>query len=118
MSSFSLPDGMPAPALHVERLMEKHGISNLSILHADIQGAELHMLHQVENLLAARRIEHLFISTHWLKIHEQCREVLLRHGYTFVAEHTLEESYTIDGLLVARSPALPTLEVDVSKRQA
>jgi FkbM family methyltransferase len=116
-SSFILPDGTSTPALDVATLMAQHGILNLSILHADIQGAELHMLRQVEALLAARRIEHLFISTHWQKLHEQCREVLLEHGYTFVAEHTPAESYTIDGLLVARSPSLPPLEVAVSRRQ-
>lgn len=111
-------DNLLIPSIDVESMMEKHGIKTLSILHSDTQGAELHLLHQVENLLATRRIDHLFISTHWQKIHEQCREVLQGHGYTFVAEHTPEESYTIDGLLVARSPMLSPVEIAVSRRQS
>jgi len=106
-----------APALDVEEVMKKHGIANLSILHADIQGAELHLLRQVANLLKTQRIDHLFISTHWQALHNQCREFLVSLGYNFVAEHTPAESYTIDGLLVARSPSLPTLRVDMDRRR-
>lgn len=113
---FQFSDKLTVPSLNVETMMEKHGIKTLSVLHADIQGAELHLLHQIEPLLAGRRIEHLFISTHWELLHVQCREILRAHGYSFVAEHTPAESFTIDGLLVARSPFLPTMRVDVSRR--
>lgn len=113
---FQFSDKLAVPSLDVETMMEKHGIKTLSVLHADIQGAELHLLHQIETLLAARRIEHLFVSTHWQSLHSQCREILQAHGYSFVAEHTPAESYTIDGLLVARSPSLPAMRVDVSRR--
>lgn len=113
-----LSDNLIVPSLDVETIMEKHGIKTLSVLHTDIQGAELHLLHQIETLLAARRIEHLFISTHWESLHVQCREILQAHGYSFVAEHTPAESYTIDGLLVARSPSLPPMTVSISRNKA
>jgi FkbM family methyltransferase len=111
-------DNLLIPSIDVEAMMEKHGLKTLSVLHADIQGAELPLLHQIETLLAARRIEHLFISTHWDSLHLQCREILQAHGYHFVAEHTPSESFTIDGLLVARSPKLPPMKVTVSRNIA
>lgn len=113
-----LSGNLMVPSLDVETIMEKHGIKTLSVLHTDIQGAELHLLHQIETLLAARRIEHLFISTHWESLHVQCREILQAHGYSFIAEHTPAESYTIDGLLVARSPSLPPMTVSISRNKA
>jgi len=111
-------DNLLIPSIDVEAMMEKHGIKTLSVLHADIQGAELPLLHQIEKLLTARRIEHLFISTHWDSLHVQCREILQAHGYHFVAEHPPSESFTIDGLLVARSPKLPPMKVTISRNIA
>ena len=104
------------PSLTVAGLMEKYGIEQLSILHADIQGAEYDMLEAAAPLLAARRIDNLFVSTHWLEIHDRCRALLESHGYLFVAEHTPEESFSVDGLIVARSPLLPELKVSISHR--
>lgn len=104
------------PSVTVVGLMEKYGIEHLSLLHADIQGAEYDMLEAAAPLLAARRIDHLFVSTHWLEIHDRCKALLESHGYLFVAEHTPEESFTVDGLIVARSPLLPELTVSISHR--
>ena len=108
--------GVAVPDLTVEGLMGRHGFGRLSILHADIQGAELTMLKAADGLLAARRIDHLFVSTHWPAIHRSCQEFLAGHGYRFVAEHSPEESFSFDGLIVARSPLLPPLEIPIQKR--
>jgi FkbM family methyltransferase len=104
------------PHVSVAGLMDKYGLEKLSILHADIQGAELEMLKEAEPLLAARKIDHLFVSTHWLEIHRECRDLLQSHGYRLVAEHSPEESFTIDGLIVARSPDLPPFQVQIHRR--
>lgn len=104
------------PSVSVSGLMEKYGFERLSILHADIQGAELPMLEDAAPMLAARRIENLVVSTHWPAVHERCRALLAGHGYHFVADHTPEESFTIDGLIVARSPELPPFTVPILKR--
>jgi hypothetical protein len=49
-------------------------------------------------------------------MHRSCREFLAGHGYRFVAEHSPEESFSFDGLIVARSPLLPPLEIPIQKR--
>lgn len=103
------------PSLSVEGLMEKYSIGHLSILHADIQGAEYDMLEAAAPLLSAHRIDYLFVSTHWLALHHRCKALLESHGYRFVAEHTPEESFTVDGLIVAHSPLLPDLKVEIRK---
>lgn len=116
--AWDFENGVSIPALSVPELMARHGFERLTILHADIQGAELTMLKEADELFAGRRIDYLFVSTHWPAIHAKCRSFLDAHGYRFIAEHTPEESYSFDGLLVACSPELDPFEVAIHKRDA
>ena len=60
----------------------------------------------------------LFISTHEGQ-HDACRAAVLEQDYVLLAEHTIAESYSVDGLLVARRRELPGMEpVGISKKRA
>jgi hypothetical protein len=55
----------------------------------------------------------VFVSTHrWLEesarrdTHQDCLELLRRHGYRRVAEHTPEQIFSVDGLIVAKAPGV------------
>lgn len=95
------------PQVSVDELVAREKIPCLDILHADIQGSELEMLQGATSCIENKRIGFVFISTHHHAIsgdpliHQRCREFLLDHGGTILADHIVSESYSGDGLLVA-----------------
>lgn len=112
------PNYIP-PLVTVDELMQRHMVEHLYILHSDIQGAEGKMLEGAERALARQCIDYVVISTHDYSVHTGCREYLAGHGYRILAEHTPNESYTYDGLLVACSPAVVNPPVfQIHKRTA
>ena len=101
------------PCVAIDDFLAQEGITFLDILHADIQGAELEMLEGCRRSLMENRIGYLFVSTHADK-HAECLAVIRRAGYQLVAEHSVEESCSGDGLIVARSehsPQIPAVEI-------
>ena len=102
------------PRFTVPEFMDRKGLRRINLLHADIQGYEEQMLTEAADLLARRRIDWVFVSTHG-KRHWPCREILTDAGYHMVAEHDLAESASMDGLLVAQNPDLPQIpKIDIS----
>ncbi len=90
------------PYYSVDFLMEKHKISHLNILHSDIQGFELKMLDGCATALHDGAIDYFFISTHSNQLHSQCIERLRSFDYDIVCDANLDESYSVDGLIVAK----------------
>ena len=62
-------------------------------------------------------IDFLFISTHSNELHAECIRILQSHGYSILASADLEQTYSVDGLIVARGPRvfLPA-ELAISKK--
>ena len=103
----------------VDPFCERNGIEHLAILHSDIQGAELEMLRGAEKLLARKGADWIFISTHSNKLHCECVDLLSSFGYTIMASANLDETYSVDGLIVAKAHAglLPgALEISKKSR--
>ena len=116
MADQSDPTGN-TPTLTVDEIMQTQKIQHLAILHADIQGYEHAMLQGAQITLQQQQADFIFISTHSNELHAQCREALLSHDYTIVADANLDESYSWDGLLVAKSPQAPSLPaLSITKR--
>jgi hypothetical protein len=92
--------------VNVDAFCRRRGIEHLSILHSDIQGAEADMLRGAASMLAGRKIDYVFISTHDNPLHRQCMEILEGHGYVVLASADCDETYSDDGLVVARSPSV------------
>lgn len=107
--------GEELPRYTVREFMELKGLDRITLLHSDIQGHEEEMLSTAEDVLAEHLIDYLFISTHGRR-HPACKTILERHGYRIIAEHSVGESASADGLLVAQSPELPEIGgIDVSR---
>jgi hypothetical protein len=94
------------PTFNVDYLMKKHNISFVDILHSDIQGYEYKMLQGAAEAIRSHKIGYIFISTHSNLLHEQCMQHLLQNGFDILCSANLNETYSWDGLLVARSKAL------------
>ncbi|CAN5482491.1 hypothetical protein BH10PSE7_BH10PSE7_15650 [soil metagenome] len=104
------------PAVSVQELMSRQGLERLTVLHADIQGAEEALLTQARPLLERRSIDYLLVSTHSEQLHSRCLNIFRDVGYRIIAEHTPEESYSFDGLIAVQSTDTPILEVSITKR--
>ncbi len=100
----------------VDSLLAAERLPRIGILHADIQGHEVQMLHGAETALREKSIDWVFISTHGENIHQRCLQILRGHGYAIAAEHTPGESFSVDGLIVASSRQQKPLGT-ISRRQ-
>jgi hypothetical protein len=90
----------------VDQIVAEEKVDFLHMLHADVQGFEHEMLLGARKTLADRRVGYVFISTHSAELHATCADVLRSHDLKILADATPAQSYSFDGLLVARSPAV------------
>jgi len=97
----SKPQSNPA-TISVDSFCLAHGIRHLNILHSDIQGYELAMLEGACEMLQEGRVDFVFISTHSNQLHNLCLHRLLSFGYVILASVNLDETYSADGLIVAK----------------
>lgn len=81
-------------------------LTHINILHSDIQGLEENMLKGAKKALSEKLIDFLFISTHDNSIHERCIEILNSFNYVIVTSINIDESFSVDGLIVACSPKI------------
>ena len=109
----------------VDGLMARERLDRVDVLLCDAQGAELAMLDGARAALAAGRIRFLVISTHHHsicgdpQIHQRCLDVLHDAGAHIVAEHTITESFSGDGLIVASTdPRDRGLHLSLSRARA
>ena len=92
-------------------------VQHLSIVHADIQGAELEMLHGAEEMFSQRAIDYVFISSHSNELHRDCIKFVEGYDYIIVADADLDDTFSYDGLIVARNPSAPApREMSISRR--
>lgn len=104
----------------IDGLMRDLSLPHITVLHADIQGAELALLRGAIQTIKSGKIQWLFLSTHHHSIsgdpltHQRCLHFLTDHGAQIIDEHSVSESFSGDGLIVAhfgaavpfRSPAI------------
>jgi hypothetical protein len=103
----------------VDPFCERNGIEHPAILHADIQGGEVDMLAGAKMLLRRKAVDWVFISTHSNKLHYECVEILKSYGYLVMASADLDETYSTDGLIVAKADAAlepATIEISSKRR--
>jgi hypothetical protein len=95
-----------ARKIEIDSFLEENRIEHVAILHSDIQGSEYEMLKSAVRSMELEKIDYFFISTHSEKIHADCMDFLEKYHYTIIAEHSPEQSYSVDGLIAARRSAL------------
>jgi hypothetical protein len=92
--------------ISVDDFCRDNNIKRLNILHADIQGHELSMLEGARNMLSMHKIDYLFISTHSTSLHDECMKYIVALDYETIASADLDETFSYDGLIVAKNPSL------------
>lgn len=85
----------------VDYFTEKN-IDYVDILHSDIQGYELEMLHQVSTYFSERKIKYIFISTHSNPLHYSCIDFLKSHNYKILCSCDYDsETFQFDGFILS-----------------
>lgn len=95
------------PVWDFAKLLEEVGTGCIDILHMDTQGAELPFLLSIARTPYHGRLRFVVISTHHQSIsgsattHRDCLSALISMGAFILSEHSVEESFSGDGLIVA-----------------
>jgi FkbM family methyltransferase len=101
------------PCVSVPDIVTTYALKHLDLLHCDVQGAELDVLESCAELAATGRLGWVVVSTHTHHIshdpltHQRCVVVLRQAGATILAEHDVHESFSGDGLIVAKFGPVP-----------
>lgn len=110
MMSFAPDDGsdpIDLPTYDLRALLELIGEPRVDLLLADIQGGEIALLEHSIELLRTGVVRFMVVSTHDLAItgsamtHQHVLSMLLDAGAHIICEHTVSESVSGDGLVVA-----------------
>lgn len=95
------------PCYDIDAILELCEQHTIEVLHADVQGAELPLLDSAKTAIEQKRIRFAVVSTHHSSIsgssttHEDCLSKMLSLGGRILAEHSVQESFSGDGLIVA-----------------
>ncbi|GIL39157.1 FkbM family methyltransferase [Roseiterribacter gracilis] len=95
------------PVRSVDMIVDELRLRRVDLLHVDIQGAETAMLEGAQRLISAGKLRFLIVSTHHWKIsgdpltHQRCVRRIEQLGGRILAEHSVAESASGDGLIVA-----------------
>jgi FkbM family methyltransferase len=95
------------PIMSVDGLVKKYKIGYLDILHMDVQGVELDALKGALHTIKKAKLRFVFVSTHHYLFsgspmtHGDCLKFIKDNGGHIIASHTIPESFSGDGLIVA-----------------
>jgi len=90
----------------IDDFVAEQNIQYIDILHSDIQGFEVEMLEGARTTITEDKIGYFFICRHGNDVHEKYRQYLLKHNFKILASANNDETYSSDGLLVAKSASI------------
>ena len=119
------PNPIDLPSHDLDSLLAACAIEQVDVLLSDIQGGEVPLLIRASERLRQGAVRFLIVSTHDLWItgsattHQQVLDILLWSGAHIIAEHSVSESYSGDGLIVASfDPRDRDMTVDLSHNRS
>ncbi|MDB5366632.1 MAG: FkbM family methyltransferase [Rhodospirillales bacterium] len=109
------------PMRSVDAIVDELRLRRIDLLHVDIQGFETAMLEGARRLIGSGNLRFLIVSTHHWKIsgdaltHQRCVRRIEQLGGRILLEHSVPESASGDGLIVAsfdaRDADMPPIEI-------
>lgn len=99
----------------VDEFMRTTSRKNLTLLHSDIQGHEIHMLNGASESLNSNLIDYIFLSTHSSKIHQLSIDILKGFDYRIEISSNFDGHTTSsDGFILASSGKVDQIFKDFS----
>ncbi len=95
------------PIISVDKIVEQNKLKKLDLLHMDVQGHELQAIMGAKKTIEKSKLRFLIVSTHHYSIsgdprtHFKCAELIESLGGHIIANHTVLESFSGDGLIAA-----------------
>jgi FkbM family methyltransferase len=109
----------------VDGFAKRTNIQKIDLLHMDVQGVELDALVGASESIKKGMVRFIIVSTHHYMFsgdpmtHKKCMDFIESHGGTIIASHTILESFSGDGLIVASFDAKDTnMTIDMSYNHA
>lgn len=94
----------------LDQFVQERNISQIDLLHSDIQGYELEMLDGSIYSFKNKIIKYLFLSTHSEDLHNDALKFLDTYSYIIeVTSNLLSHTTSMDGFIMARSPDVSPL---------
>lgn len=91
--------------LRIDDFVAAKSLAHLDVFHCDIQGFEIEMLGGATKFFSTYTADHVFISTHGQKIHDEVVSTLSAHGYRIEISSGYDTHTTSsDGFVLATSP--------------
>lgn len=119
------PNPVDMPSHDLDSLLAACEITEVDVLLSDIQGSEVPLLIKASERLRQGVVRFLVVSTHDLSItgsastHQQVLDILLWSGAHIIAEHSVSESFSGDGLIVASfDPRDRDMRIEVSHNRS
>ncbi|HBU02842.1 MAG TPA: hypothetical protein DEB20_10045 [Acidimicrobiaceae bacterium] len=119
------PNPVDLPSHDLESLLATCEIEKVDVLLSDIQGGEVPLLIRASERLRRGAVRFLIVSTHDLSItgsattHQQVLDILLWSGAHIIAEHSVSESFSGDGLIVASfDPRDRDMKINISHNRS
>ena len=100
-----------ANVITIDKLVQDKQIDHIDILHSDIQGYEYDMLLGATDTMMGNKIGYFFISTHSNEVHYKCLDLLTAKKYFIIVSIDLDETFSEDGLIVARDNNLRGINI-------
>ena len=94
----------------VDDYLAENNIGFIDMLHSDIQGFEYEMLLGASKTIRDHKIGYVFISTHGNEVHYECLNFLQSNDFAILCSADENDTYSLDGLIVARSNKYQGLE--------
>ncbi len=89
--------------INIDKFVQEKNIGQIDILHSDIQGYELEMLHGAQTTISQKKIKFIFVSTHSQELHYACLDFLTSNSYSIISSVDFDnETYCYDGIIVAK----------------
>lgn len=106
-------------------LMAETHLSRIDVLFVDIQGAEIALLESAQEILQSGAVRFMVVSTHDMSLtkspltHRYAERLLRSAGAHIICEHSVSESFSADGLIVASfSEDDKDIRVELSRARA
>jgi FkbM family methyltransferase len=91
----------------VDSIVKEKAVEYLELLHLDVQGFELEALKGTLETIKTKKIRFVCVSTHHYSFsrnpntHNECINFIKNNGGHVITSHTIPESFSGDGLVVA-----------------
>jgi hypothetical protein len=83
----------------IDEIICEYKLNEVSVLHSDIDGSEINMLHGCEQSFLTKKIKYAFILTHGLETHLECLNILSKYEYNIILDHR-ENNVGYDSLII------------------